>query len=208
MAMEWLSSINSTQWADIFATMMFWIGIIFWLVITAAIIWYFFYMSKFNIPIHIYDVVGSEKTLRFIRKGKERVNTKDNVSKLFIFGIKQSQEAPSNEYYQLSTKGRLINLLRDGTEYKPFKISANPGTISISDHHVRFWMTKSVNSLVKKYTELSFFQKYGTYIVFIFGMLVLGWMYYILIDKISGEVDKQLQLASQLNDVITSRLKP
>lgn len=208
MALEWLNFAgNQGAWADAISNLFLILGWVFWIGIFVGIVWYFVYVGAFNIKVHIYDLVGDKQMLRFVRKAKAKIVTKNGVSKLQLFMIKQQQEPPKGDYYTLCARGKMLNLLKDGVDYKPFKLSANPGTVSVADHDIRFWMTQSVGTIVKKYTEQSFFQKYGTYIVFIFGLLVLGWMYYILMGHVSAQVNQQLSIAQKVAEYTAQNLQ-
>ena len=205
--MAWFQNLdpNSTQWESYFGNTFTFFAMAFWLLLIGGILFYFWRVSSFNTSANIYDLIDG-KVLRFVRKARCKIEQKDGVSKLRIFGIKQSQEAPSSDYYMLTTKGKILNLLKDGSDFKPFKISPNPGVITISDHDVRFWMSQTVGQIVKKYTELSFFQKYGTYIVFVFGMLVLGWMYYMMLKYINTNLSETTSAAKALAEAIKTKV--
>ena len=200
-----LNNADSAQWASYFNISFIVLAFIFMGLVFIGVIVFSFWMGMYNTKINIYDLIDG-KVLRFLRKGRARIQVNDGVSKLRIWGIKMSQEAPSSDYYMLTTKGKVLNLLKDGQDFKPFKISPNPGVISISDHDIRFWQSQTVGAIVKKYTELSFFQKYGAYLVFVFGMLVLGWMYYMMLKYINTDLQQTTEAASALSKAIQSKL--
>src|SRR3990167_1119160 len=155
-----LNNADSAQWASYFNISFIVLAFIFMGLVFIGVIVFSFWMGMYNTKINIYDLIDG-KVLRFLRKGRAKIQVNDGVSKLRIWGIKMSQEAPSSDYYMLTTKGKVLNLLKDGQDFKPFKISPNPGVISISDNDIRVWQSQTVGAIVKKYTELSFFQKYG-----------------------------------------------
>lgn len=193
---------NSAQWYLYFSDTFYWLGIMFWFLLGLGIVFLFWYIITFNIPTHVYELVGKEKMLRFLRKTRARLKTKDQVTFMQIFGVKQKFPPPRPEDYQLSRKGKLLNVLKEGAEFRPFVISPNPGHITIQDMDNRFWLMQTIRDESKKYTEQSFMQKYGHYMAFIFGLLVLGWMYYVLIQQIGADIDKNLAISQQVADAM------
>ncbi|GAG25568.1 unnamed protein product, partial [marine sediment metagenome] len=91
---------NSSEWMGYFAQSLQVAGVIFWTLLGVAVVGVFWYFISFNIPTHVYETVGKEQTLRFLRKTRSRIKTKDNVSKLKIFGIKEDCEPPTSDQYQ------------------------------------------------------------------------------------------------------------
>ena len=198
-------SFDQVTWTGYFTTTLYWIGIFFFVVLFVAIIWYFLYLGAFNIPLRMYDNINGVP--RFLKNGKGRVvKGSDGVSKFKIFGFKGDASPPPDEFFQLSRKGRYLNLIKQGDTWSPFKVSVNPGHATLHDYDVRYWMSQSVGNIVRKYTELSFFQKYGTYIIFIFGILVLGWMYYILISQIGRHVDQEISIMEKVSQFTQGKI--
>lgn len=198
---------NSADWMTYIADTLYWAGFLFWIILGIALILIFWYFISFNIKIHIYEVVGKNQTLKFLRTGRGKLNTKKGVSKLRIGGFKSFFEPPQSEYYMLGRKGKLLNMLKDGTDLRPFQMSCNPGHITIQDHDIRFWASQSMGEVISKYSEPSFFQKYGHYMVFFFGLLVLGWMFYIQLKYINNNLTETTSAARSLAEAIKGNLK-
>lgn len=206
---DFLNSINvQGQWMEVFSSSLYLIGIVFWTLLGIAGVLVVYYYFSFNIPTHIYEIIGKNQTLKFLRKTRSRIFTKDNVSHFKIFGVKQKLVPPQSEDYMIGKKGKLLNIIKDGTDYRFLNITSNPGHILIQDHDMRFWHTQQRVDIIKKYTELTFFQKYGAYLVFIFGILVLGWMYYIQLKYINGNLAETTSAANKLAEAIGKNLRP
>tara|TARA_Y100000310_G_scaffold43010_1_gene40162 strand:+ start:5015 stop:5659 length:645 start_codon:yes stop_codon:yes gene_type:complete len=190
---------SQSQFLDYFAGTLTFLGYTFWVLIGLGIMWFFWYTSKYNIKVHMYDAVGDKnKMLRFLGKRRATIQVKEGVSKMKMFLSKQSFEAPSPEDYLLSAKGKILNLLKEGTQLKPLRISINPGHATVSEQDVKFWASQTMNVIAKKYTELNWFQKYGAYAVFIFGMLVLGWMFYVMLGLVDDNLAKVMSVADKV----------
>ena len=197
---------NTTQYMTYLTDALWWLGIAFWTLLGVGVVFFFYYWITFAIPIHVYEIIGSEKVPRFIRRTKGKITNKDGVTKLKISGIKGDFPPPKSTDYQLGRKGKLLNLIKEANEFKPFQISANPGHMVIQDFDIRFWTAQSMGEQTKKYIEPSFMQKYGAYMVFIFGLLVLGWMFFIMIETIGADVDKNLAIAQTVADAMKSQV--
>ncbi len=193
-----LEGVDYAQVTSYVGNTLYWFGIIFWFLLGIGVVVVFWFIITFNIPTHVYEVVGKQQMLRFLRKTRSKVVSKDDVLKLKVFGIKDEFEPPQSEDYMLSKRGKLLNLKKDGTDFTPFVMTSNPGHITIQDHDKRFWLSQTVGQTVKKYTEITFFQKYGAYMALIFGMLVLGWMFYIMITTVGADVDRNLAIAEKV----------
>ena len=194
---SFISYIGDTLW---------WFGIIFWVVLVIGILIFFWYLITFNIPTHVYETVGDKHILRFLRRTRSKIFSKNGALFLKVYGVKANFEPPQSDDYQLGRKGKLLNLIKEGIDFKPFRMSVNPGHITIQQNDVRFWAAQAMKDETIKYSELSFFQKYGAYMVFIFGMLILGWMFYIMITTVGADVDKNLAIAEKVADTMKSKI--
>jgi len=193
---------NNVAWMEMFTGTLQVFGIIFWTLLGVALVIVAWWWVTFNIPIHIYEVVGKEQVLRFLKKTRARIKEKDGVMKMKVWGVKEDYQPPQSEQYMLGKRGKLLNLKKDGTDFAPFQMTANPGNIVVQDHDMRLWHSMTRINNVKKYTEQSWFQKYGTYITFIGGMLILGWMFYIQLKFINGNLQETTSAASRLADAM------
>ena len=201
-----LSGANTDSYIAYIANTLWWFGIIFWVLLVLAVLWFFWYMITFNIPTHVYETVGEKHILRFLRKTRSKIYEKNGVAFLKVFGMKNKFEPPQSDDYQLGRKGKLLNMIKEGMDFKPFRMSVNPGHITIQQNDVRFWAAQAMKDETIKYTELSFFQKYGAYMVFVFGMLILGWMFYIMITTVGADVDKNLAISEKMADIMKSKM--
>lgn len=197
---------SSADWMGPLTDTLYALGILFWTLLGVGVVVVFYFFMTFNIPTHIYEVIGKEQVLRFLRKTRSRIKTKDNVSKLKIWGIKPDFEPPQSEHYMLGRKGKLLNMLKDGTDFRPFTMTSNPGNIVVQDHDIRFWTSQRQGDVVEKYLDQSFFQKYGHYMAFIFGMLILGWMFYVQLKFIQGNLAETTSAASKLAEAMRGTL--
>jgi hypothetical protein len=193
---------GNIEWEAILSQTMYGLGLAFWTLLGVGVIIFCWYLFTFNIPTHIYEVVGKDQVLRFIRKTRAKVTEKDGASIMKIFGIKGDHHPPQSEHYMLGRKGKLLNLKKDGTDIAPFQMTVNPGHIIVQDHDMRMWHVLNRGEIVKKYTELSFFQKYGGYMVFVFGLLVLGWLYYIQLTFIQGNLDQTIGSVNKIAEIM------
>lgn len=199
---------NSQVWLDAFQNIMTALGILVWGGVAIAFMWAFWYFMSYNIPSHIYEIVGGEKTpvLRFIGKKKGKIKTVNGVDKLYLFGVKKDFPVPESRFFQLGQKGKMLNLLKSGNDFTPFFIQPTDSKVIVSEADIRYWQSQATENVVKKYAKQDFMQKYGAVILFLGGMATLAFMYYMQIKSIDDDLGKITAAGERLADAMAGRL--
>lgn len=106
-----------------------------------------------------------------------------------IFGYKWTMPPPDYEHLTLDNKGGSVLVLEKFGEhdFKPLHIAdtyANSPFETV-DSDVKYWMTLEMKQAAQKYTSMNFFDKYGGFIMFMIGMVMVVVILWMTLGKVS-----------------------
>lgn len=199
--------VNADQLNTIFLNTLEVMGVIAWFLIGLGIAGFIAFYFLFNINVQIWELVGSSKMPRFVKKARAKIITKDGKSSLWVFGFKDKVKPPEDNEYMLAKNGKLLAMIKEGGTLTPFTITANPGHMVIGDHDKKFWYAQARENIVKKYSEVSWWKQNAPYVMFVMGMFVLGWMFYVQLKFINGNLAETTSTARSLAQAIQGGIK-